>query len=61
VRLARLSYDAGSRTNTDVLDAELDLFRTRAGVVQSQLSAAEALINLELAFGSSLSQGAHAP
>lgn len=51
VRLARLSYAAGTRTNTDVLDSELDLFRARAGAVRAQLDAAEALANLELALG----------
>jgi outer membrane protein TolC len=51
VRLARLSYAAGTRTNTDVLDAELDLFRARAGAVKAQLDSAEALVNLELALG----------
>ncbi len=51
VRLATLGLQAGTNTNTDVLDAELDLFRARAGIVQAQLNAAEALINLELALG----------
>lgn len=51
VRLAHLSYEAGTRTSSEVLDAELDLFRARAGVVRSQVDAAESLINLELAVG----------
>jgi outer membrane protein TolC len=51
VRLAKLGQDAGTRTNSDVLDAELDLFRARAGTVRAQLDAAEALINLELSLG----------
>jgi outer membrane protein TolC len=51
VRLAKLGQDAGTRTNSDVLDAELDLFRARAGTVKAQLDAAEALINLELSLG----------
>lgn len=55
VRLARLGFDAGTRTSTDVLDAELDLFRARAGLVQAQLNAAEAIVNLELALGRKLS------
>jgi outer membrane protein TolC len=54
VRLARISYEAGTRTNTDVLDTELDLFRARAGAVRAQLDSAEALINLELALGHKL-------
>jgi OMF family outer membrane factor len=51
VRLAKISYQAGTRTSTEVLDAELDLFRARAGVVRAQVESAEALINLELALG----------
>jgi outer membrane protein TolC len=51
VRLSRDGYKAGARTNTEVLDAEFDLFRARAGVVNSQLNYSEALINLELALG----------
>ncbi len=51
VRLAKLSYGAGTRTSTDVLDAELDLFRARAGVVRAQVDTAEARLNLELALG----------
>ncbi len=57
VRLAQLGFDAGVRTNTDVLDAELDLFRARAGVVRAQLDASEAFLNLELALGRKLSNG----
>ena len=55
VRLAQEGFRAGVRTNTEVLDAELDLFRARAGVVSSRLSAVEASINLELALGRKLS------
>lgn len=51
VRLAKLGFQAGTRTNTDVLDAELDLFRARAGVVRAQLDAATSMINIELASG----------
>ncbi len=51
VRLATLGFKAGTRTTTDVLDAELDLFRASAGVVQAQVSAIEALVNLEMAVG----------
>jgi outer membrane protein TolC len=51
VRLAQEGYRAGVRTSSEVLDAELDLFRARAGVVSSQMGASEALINLELAVG----------
>lgn len=51
VRLATLGFKAGTRTTTDVLDAELDQFRASSGVVQAQVSAMEALINLEMAVG----------
>jgi outer membrane protein TolC len=51
VRLAKEEERAGTRTSTEVLDAELDLFRSKAGVVNAQVNAAESLINLELALG----------
>ncbi len=51
VRLARIGRRAGVRTNTDLLDAELELFRARAGVVNAQVGAIEALVNLEMATG----------
>ena len=51
VRLAQLGEKAGTRTSTEVLDAELDSFRAAAGAVSAQMDAAEALINLELALG----------
>lgn len=51
VRLAREGFRAGTGTSTEVLDAELDLFRARAGVVNAQIDCAEARINLELALG----------
>jgi outer membrane protein TolC len=54
VRLATQSLKAGTRTSSEVLDAELDLFRARAGVVNAQINAVEALVNLELALGKEL-------
>jgi outer membrane protein TolC len=51
VRLATLGLKSGTRTTTEVLDAELDSFRAAAGVVSAQVDSAEALINLELALG----------
>ncbi len=51
VRLAKEEERAGSRTSTERLDAELDLFRSRAGVVSAQLNAIEAQINLEVSMG----------
>ncbi len=50
-RLATLGFKAGTRTTTDVLDAELEQFRATAGLVQAQVDALEALINLEIAVG----------
>ena len=58
VRLATLGLKAGTNTNSEVLDAELDLFRSRAGIVRAQMDAAEALINLELAVGKKLKPAA---
>ncbi|MGK5087074.1 TolC family protein [Bdellovibrionota bacterium FG-2] len=55
VRLARVGLKAGTRTNVEMLDAELDLFRARAGVIKAQVDAVEALISLELALGRKLS------
>lgn len=51
VRLAREGRKVGSRTNTDLLDAESELFHARAGMVNSQIGAIEALINFELSLG----------
>jgi outer membrane protein TolC len=51
VRLAREGRKVGARTNSELLDAETELFRARAGVVNAQLGAIEALVNLELATG----------
>jgi outer membrane protein TolC len=54
IRLARAGRKVGARTNTELLDAEADLFRSRAGLVNAQLGAIEALLNLELASGQDL-------
>ncbi|MGE4233511.1 MAG: TolC family protein [Bacteriovoracia bacterium] len=51
VRLATISVKAGTKTHAEALDAELDLFRARAGLIRSQLDAAEALAHLEFALG----------
>ena len=51
VRLSREEQKAGTRTSSEVLDAELDLYRARVGVVNAQSNAAEAQIRLELALG----------
>lgn len=54
-RLAILGFKAGTRTTTDVLDAELDQFQAEAGLVQAQVDALEALINLENTVGKRIS------
>ena len=54
-RLATLGFKAGTRTTTDVLDAELEEFRAEAGLVQAQVDALEALINLETTVGKRVS------
>lgn len=54
VRLAKEGQRLGSRTNTDLLDAETELFRSKAGTVNAQVGGIEALINLELATGQKL-------
>lgn len=53
-RLARESVRAGTKTNSDLLDAELDLFKSRADALNAQVGVVEALINLELASGQRL-------
>lgn len=57
VRLAVIGVRAGSRTHTEMLDAELDLFRARAGLVKAQAEAIEALGKLELAVGHQIWKG----
>lgn len=54
VRLAREGRRAGARTSSELLDAELDLFRARAGIVNAQIGMIESLIQLELATGKNL-------
>jgi outer membrane protein TolC len=54
VRLAREGRRAGVRTNLEILDAETDLFRARAGRVNAQLGAVDALVKLELSSGQKL-------
>lgn len=51
VRLAKEGRRVGARTETEILDAEVDLYRSRAGAVRAQLAAIEAIINLQLAEG----------
>jgi OMF family outer membrane factor len=51
VRLASVGLKAGARTSTEFLDAELELFRSRAGLIRAQADADEAWLRLELATG----------
>jgi outer membrane protein TolC len=54
IRLAREGRRAGTRTNSELLDAETDLYRAHASQVKAQIGAVEALINLELSTGQKL-------
>jgi outer membrane protein TolC len=54
VRLAKGGVRAGIRTNTEVLDAVVDLNRAKAALVKSQVEAVEAIGQLELAIGHAL-------
>lgn len=51
VRLAQVGLKAGARTNSDLLDAESELFRARASSVNAQMGTIESMVNLELAAG----------
>lgn len=51
VRLSEEGQRAGARTNTDVLDAEAELYRAKAGALNAQVGAIEAVINLEVSVG----------
>ncbi len=54
VRLAQAGQKAGTRTNSDLLDAESELFRAKAGAVNAQMGTIEAMVNLEVARGEAL-------
>jgi outer membrane protein TolC len=54
VRQAQEGFKQGVRTVSEQLDAQLDLFRSRASKVNAQLTSAEALIQLELTLGRKL-------
>jgi len=54
LRIINLSFKQGRRIINEVLDAEVDLFRARAGAVQSQFEAIEARNQLELVIGKDL-------
>jgi outer membrane protein TolC len=54
VRLAKEGRRVGVRTSTELLDAELDLFKSQAAVVNAQIGGIESLIQYELATGENL-------
>jgi outer membrane protein TolC len=54
VVLALSGQRAGTQRNIDVLDAELDLFNARSGVIQAELGAYTAKVNFEKAVGRNL-------
>ena len=54
VRLAKEGRKVGARTNSDLLDAEVELFRARANAVRAQLGAIESVLKIELASGQSV-------
>jgi outer membrane protein TolC len=51
VRLAKVGMKVGSRTNTDLLDAESELFRAKAASVNAQIGTIDALVKVQLASG----------
>ncbi|AZZ35655.1 TolC family protein [Bdellovibrio sp. qaytius] len=53
-RLAKAGRKVGVRTNTEVLDAQADVFRSKAAQINAQIGAIEALVNIELATGEQL-------
>mgnify|MGYP006280552171 FL=1 len=51
LRLAKVGQKEGTRTTTDLLDSEAELFRSRANEINAQIGAIESLINFEIATG----------
>ena len=51
LRLARVGQREGTRTSSDLLDAQSELFRSKAGAINAQLGSIEAFLNLEMATG----------
>ncbi|MFN3453564.1 MAG: TolC family protein [Pseudobdellovibrio sp.] len=54
VRLAKAGRKAGVRTNTELLDAQAGVYRSKAAQISAQIGEVEALINIELATGKQL-------
>ncbi len=55
VRLAKEGVKVGSRTNTDLLDAEAEVYKAQAGAVNAQMGFIESYYNLELTLGKNIS------
>jgi outer membrane protein TolC len=51
VRLAQAGHKVGARTNRDLLEAQADLYNSRAGKIRAQLGAIEALLKYKLSLG----------
>lgn len=51
VRLAQGAVRVGTRTNTDVLDAMVELNRAKASLVKAQIDSIDSLGSVELAVG----------
>jgi outer membrane protein TolC len=56
VRLAKEGRKVGTRTNTDLLDTEAELYRAEAASINAQISTIESLINYELSTGQQVYQ-----
>lgn len=54
VRLAKAGHKVGVRTNTEILDAQSDLNRSKIAQINAQVGTIESLINLELSLGQKL-------
>ncbi len=54
LRLSKAGRKVGVRTNTDILDAQADLNRSKIAQINSQIGTIESLVNLELSLGQKL-------
>jgi outer membrane protein TolC len=54
LRLAKAGRKVGVRTNTDILDAQAEVNRSKVARINSQLGTIESLVNLELSLGKKL-------
>ena len=51
MRLAQASVKAGIMKQSELLDAELDLFRSQGDVIRAQMAVVEAAVAVELSTG----------